>query len=39
MKRKLNDLVEEHEGTLIFVCFLTSGLIGYFLMHFVNFIP
>jgi hypothetical protein len=39
MKTKLNDFVDEHEGILIFACFLTSGLVGYFLMHLVNFIP
>ena len=39
MKAKLDDFVETHEGTLIFACFLASGLIGYVLMHFINFIP
>lgn len=39
MMNKINNYIEEHEGFLIFACFLTSSLVGYFLMHFVNFIP
>jgi len=39
MKNRLSDLIDEHEEFLIFACFLTSGLVGYFLMHFVSFIP
>ena len=38
MKTKLNELLDEHEGALIFTCFLGSALVGYFFTHFASFI-
>ena len=38
MQNKMDDFIDRHEGTLIFACFLTSSLVGYFLMHFAGFI-
>ncbi|MGD0405845.1 MAG: hypothetical protein ABSB10_04255 [Candidatus Bathyarchaeia archaeon] len=37
LRKKLNfELSPDQEGFLMFVCFLGSGLIGYFLTHFMG---
>ena len=37
--KKLNfELSPDHERFLTFLCFLGSGLIGYFLTHFMGFL-
>jgi len=38
MKTKLSELLDEHEGFVIFTCFLATGALGYFLAHFANLI-
>jgi len=31
--KKINKILDEHEGPLMFLCFLSTGLVGYFLAH------
>ncbi|MGA3061148.1 MAG: hypothetical protein ABSD92_12390 [Candidatus Bathyarchaeia archaeon] len=40
LRKKLNfELSPNQEGLIMLMCFLGCGLIGYFLAHFMGFLP